>query len=892
MQKKFKKLANIILVLTVALSQLIPSIQVFASVLTEEVGLVTSIKTGIDEYVDIKDEYTFNYDGTDITNYDIKVKTNNYTLEGNNYLLVLDNDVYTINYDKVLINNSARYVLSKGTNDYVEKNINLTALNFNGKMNLKFKLYEIDDMYDEFILGGSDVSSIDLTNKEAILTKEITIYSMGYTNTIDVGSVIYTDGELVNYLDDTDSYTLDGSKLITNDVNITYTPLLRDVDLEEVYYIYYTINDLFVDIEKVDYKDITKTLTNLNSLVNGIYKIDINVVDKLNNVLINKTLNFSVYDSAKVLTKEDFSEDNISLMTVLSYNNLTSEEKSLLELTEVELNRIEELVNYYSKESYVDRNISSIISLNDYYASSFYEIDGDKEKVFISSGTINNINSIDNRINTMMLQQLFGNDNVIVYAYDENLNKLGSDVYLKTNMTLEFYVNGIKNNYKVVLLGNLSSDDGYINHDDIINIIDIAINSTRLDGIYKLASDVNKDNEINILDTTNLMNLLKNGTYNYEDSKIISNIKAILNPDKTEVRVGDTFELTLGLKNFNGNKISGLEGIINYDKSLIECVSVLNINDWYGNINVINEDGYGKFLTSGYTILDSETTILTYTFKALKEGNATVYIDNIKAALNGVEVLFDDSETNTVSVTIDRALYTNNNLSSISTDIGNFDKAFDKDILRYTLYVDYRTTKVNLSGVVENEYATTSAFKEYTLSGYKTTIEIPVTAEDGSVKTYIVDVIKVDNRSVNNYLSDLKIDGANIEFDKNTYEYDITVENNITELTVLATAEDSKSEITITGNNDLKVGENTIEVTVEAENGSTRVYKVNVTRKNIETINDVDEGEENNNSKLILIILIIATLSALIYLIFKDNSSDDNENKEFKLKDKPYNKKQ
>ena len=890
MKKKKNTLANILLVLAVTVAQFVPSIQVFADALTEEVGLTVSIKNEEDTYVSIYDNYTVNYTGTDIYKYDIMVKTNNYTLDGNNYLLALENDIYTINYNKKILSNNERYVLSKASNDYVMDNISLTALKFNGKMTLKLKLYEIDDIYDDINNGITDIYDVDLTNKEAILTKEISIISTGYTNKININSVKYqTDNILVDQNENI--YTIDATKLATNDIELNFMPLLQNADLEEPYYVYYTINGLFIGLDTVNYNGNQKVLSDLSNLINGEYKLDINIVDKLNNEITSTSLDFSLANSNKVLTKEDFKEENINLSTLLSYNNLSDSDKESLSLDDKDLENIDNLTNYYSTDYYIDENISSTLSSANYYIDSFYKIKENTTKVFIVNGTLNHIGANDNRINLNILNNLFtsSNNNVIVLAYDENGDKLDNDTYLKTNMTLEFYVNGLKNTYKVALLGNLSSKDGYVNHDDIINIIDIAINSSKLGDIYKLVSDINHDGNTNILDTTNLMNLLKNGgiPFTSTENPIVSNIKAILNPDKTEVRVGDTFELNLIVKNFKNNKISGLEGIINYDKTLIECTSILNINDWYGNINVINNDSYGKFLTSGYTTLDKDTTVLTYTFKALKEGDAKVYIDNLKSALNGIEVTLKDTKTNTVSVKINRALYSNNNISSIKFSTGKLNHPFDKEVLKYTLYVDYRTTSINISGLLENEFATTTAFKEYDLTGYRTTITIPVTAEDGTVKTYVIDVIKVDNRSSNNYLKDLKIDGANIEFDKKNTEYSIIVENHITELSILATAEDAKSEVTITGNKGLTVGDNTIEVKVQAENGSTRVYKINVTRKDKEK---VVEEVNNKNSKLVLIILIVATLAALIYLIFKDNKKE--ENKEFKLKDRPYNKKQ
>ena len=87
-------------------------------------------------------------------------------------------------------------------------------------------------------------------------------------------------------------------------------------------------------------------------------------------------------------------------------------------------------------------------------------------------------------------------------------------------------------------------------------------------------------------------------------------------------------------------------------------------------------------------------------------------------------------------------------------------------------------------------------------------------------------------KSNNSRLTSLEIaeGAATPEFSSNVTEYSINVANEITKLNIAATPEHSKATANVTGNEELQVGENTIEIVVTAENGSTTTYKVFVTR--------------------------------------------------------------
>ena len=90
------------------------------------------------------------------------------------------------------------------------------------------------------------------------------------------------------------------------------------------------------------------------------------------------------------------------------------------------------------------------------------------------------------------------------------------------------------------------------------------------------------------------------------------------------------------------------------------------------------------------------------------------------------------------------------------------------------------------------------------------------------------------------------------EFNKDVKEYVLTVPNEITSVNVTATPTDSKAKANIEGNTELKEGENTVTVTVTAENGDKTNYIIKVTRSRAKlSLQSLVIKYENENKELI-----------------------------------------
>lgn len=89
------------------------------------------------------------------------------------------------------------------------------------------------------------------------------------------------------------------------------------------------------------------------------------------------------------------------------------------------------------------------------------------------------------------------------------------------------------------------------------------------------------------------------------------------------------------------------------------------------------------------------------------------------------------------------------------------------------------------------------------------------------------------NGSPNNKLKGLGVEGFTLTptFNRDTYSYDLIVDQSVTNVSVSATAIDSKASIRGNGNVSISSGNNNISVVVKAENGTERTYTIHVVRQ-------------------------------------------------------------
>lgn len=477
------------------------------------------------------------------------------------------------------------------------------------------------------------------------------------------------------------------------------------------------------------------------------------------------------------------------------------------------------------------------------------------------------------------------------------------DTEVKNGYTVEF-TKGATASYIVVVVGDANSDNEFT-HDDLIGVIEGYINEDNMPSMDMIASDnTNASEEIGTITFEDVIftnELLKEEPEVDRDELDNEKLELGFGELFNDVYVGDTIEIDVLLNEKiveeiveenteNQEQVTGEDTNIEdeNEEEVLEFIEGIDGTVKLSDNLKIKEVKFNEAFTGGYNedgrvvavgnAINKDSIIMTLVLEvvSLGEGKANVELSGSTSKYLNI----DEFETITTEFDVIRRLSTNNNLSMLSASVGKFDIEFNSEETIYTLTVSHDTESVELSGIVEDEYATVEGLGKYELKENNTTAIIAVTAEDGTTKVYTVYIVKeaapvtrpvVYYYSSNNYLKSLVVDGYDLEFDKNINEYKITVNHDVTSLDISALAEDSRSRVEITGNGDFKDGENVVTIAVTAENGSVREYKLVVEK---ETINTAVEGESNTAEKVVIIVLIILVVLGLLYLIFKKDEED------------------
>ena len=199
-----------------------------------------------------------------------------------------------------------------------------------------------------------------------------------------------------------------------------------------------------------------------------------------------------------------------------------------------------------------------------------------------------------------------------------------------------------------------------------------------------------------------------------------------------------------------------------------------------------------------------------------------------------VNVTAENGSTRTYTININRedTRSSNNNLKSLTLSKGNLN--FNKSTTTYNVDVDKDTTSVKIEASLEDgksSFENGFGPRTINLNPGNNTIYIKVRNEIGNIKTYTININREDGKSSDSTLKEIKLSEGKIDFKTDVLEYKINVEYDVDTFKIEALPTDGKSKVNITGDEKLKVGENTFTITVEAENGKITTYVVKVIRK-------------------------------------------------------------
>lgn len=186
-----------------------------------------------------------------------------------------------------------------------------------------------------------------------------------------------------------------------------------------------------------------------------------------------------------------------------------------------------------------------------------------------------------------------------------------------------------------------------------------------------------------------------------------------------------------------------------------------------------------------------------------------------------------NSNSNRTSTTSNADTY----LKDIKLSRGILSPAFAKNVYSYTVKVDSDVDKISIDAIKNDagqkiEGEVVDAVLKYGKNSFK----LVVSNGTSSKRTYEVVVERQDNRDSNASLLSLSLSTGKIKFSPSIYAYETKVLYEVENIDVIATAEKDTSKVTVDGAKNLKVGENTITITVTAEKGNEQKYTIKVNR--------------------------------------------------------------
>ena len=486
-----------------------------------------------------------------------------------------------------------------------------------------------------------------------------------------------------------------------------------------------------------------------------------------------------------------------------------------------------------------DNTVDVVVTAEDSSVKKTYKI-----KIFrmlSSNANLSNLTSTNGLITPTFDKDT--KDYALTVPYEvENVNVTATKEDSNANVS----INGITN----LQVGTNNATITVTAEDGSINTYNLVITRQPSSNNYLSSLEVIDINSKNYIDVFNKTTMTYSIKVDNDIEKII--INATAEDSETTVKGLGEKSLTVGNNSFTVNSISANGTSRDY---IINVERAKNSNTKLSSLSIDGQTLVPDFDPDTFSYsLNVDSSVEQVNIKATSEvATSTVTGTGTKTLQTGlntfsIDVEAEDGSKKTYVISINKAASSNNYLASLLVD-QSFTPDFDRDTLNYNVTVGNEIDKITVQAVAEDVNATVTGVGTQPLSVGNNEIQITVTAENNTFRIYTVNVNR--EASSNNYLSDLKVNGATVSnFDRDTLNYKITVPNNITEAVVSATKEDQTATTTGEGTTYLVTNSlNTIDVVVTAEDGSTRIYTIEITR------------EKSSNSNLTILQSLEGTLS-------------------------------
>lgn len=361
-------------------------------------------------------------------------------------------------------------------------------------------------------------------------------------------------------------------------------------------------------------------------------------------------------------------------------------------------------------------------------------------------------------------------------------------------------------------------------------------------------------------------------------------------PSKTIANSGERVNVTINSDCVGRVNLSVSNGAISSDRVWIEggSQSVTVTVGSSGNTTITAAPQEGQMSSNGNDVnvatVRKKINISTNTNGNSNNGNST-------SGNNGKTETNTNNNSNTKS--------NNANLQMIETQPVDFKGFSPNKQSGYSVTLENDADRITFSYKKANSNSTVNIINKTNGDTGKTwvkvsegenIINIVVTAEDGTQKTYTINVTrktKDDNSTKNETteettnettsedevedptaqafgLTKLSIAGVELQpqFQTDVYEYRIELKENLDKLDIKAIATEENANVEITGNENLQDGENVITILVKGDTEDKNVAYQIIVNKSVE-----NQEETNTNANKIKNIIIVSTVAVLVLIV-------------------------
>ena len=342
---------------------------------------------------------------------------------------------------------------------------------------------------------------------------------------------------------------------------------------------------------------------------------------------------------------------------------------------------------------------------------------------------------------------------------------------------------------------------------------------------------------------------------------------------QSTVNVGDTVTVTV-----TGE---GVTGSVNLSVSGNATLSENTVWVENGSASVtarINGEGSIRITATAASMADS-TTAAAYT------GSAGGTITAISSTSSGGSS--SDSSSSSSSSPSDASSSSGNisgtsttteessnaNLSNLGIRPNDF-TGFMPGTTTYDVTVPQDVETIEVYATAQDSGATISGTGNKTLEYGANVLNVVVTAEDGTTKTYTINVTREgeaeETDEIINGLSNITIGDLelNPSFATDVYEYTVKYIGEDTSLDIQTVTTDPSYTVEILGNEELKVGENTITILVsDSEGNNVATYQVTINKSLIDEEALAREEEQRQREEQTRMFMIAGGIIAIIIII-------------------------